>query len=101
MTGPDGTRAWGWIDYIDITPEEGFVAVDAFADADGNKDTSMPSTAWTTYFEDAEDGDTQVVTTLTFPTTDAMQTILDMGFEEGFTDALDNLDTLLMTLPQE
>jgi uncharacterized protein YndB with AHSA1/START domain len=94
MTGPDGTRAWSRIDYLEITPGAAFTAHDRFCDERGAPDTSLPSTHWRVDFEDAGDA-TTLVATLTFPDEGAMQQIIDMGFEAGFTEQLDKLDEYL------
>jgi uncharacterized protein YndB with AHSA1/START domain len=69
----------------------------SFSDADGNKLDSLPKTDWRTEFFD-EWETTRVIVTLAFTSTEDMQQLIDMGFELGFTDALNNLDTLLKTL---
>lgn len=97
MTGPDGVQSWGWIDYETISYEDFFTAKDAFSDADGNKLDTLPRTDWQTEFFD-EWETTRVIVTLAFTSIEHMQQLIDMGFEAGFTDALDNLDTLLQTL---
>lgn len=94
MTGPDWTQAWWWIDYLSIKPEEYFSAKDAFCDSEGNKSTSMPSTLWEAKFSEHEDK-TLLVIELTFEKNEDMKKLIEMWFEEWFTDALDNLDQYL------
>ncbi len=94
MTGPDGTQMWGWVDYLKIIPQESIAAKDCFADAEGNKNPEMPSNNWLTEFEDQGEK-TKITVELSFEAADKMQQIIDMGFELGFSDALNNLDMLL------
>ncbi len=94
MTGPDGTEAWGKLYYLEIQPEEYFIAEDEFSDPEGNKNTSLPTNHWKNEFFSQWDA-TKVVVTLTFSSTENMQTLIDMWFQEGFSDALDNLDLMI------
>ena len=77
MTGPDGTEAWGQIHYIEIMPEDYFTAIDEFSDPEGNKNDSLPTNNWRTEFID-EGETTKVITTLTFTSSENMQTLVDM-----------------------
>ena len=95
MTGPDGTKAWSWIEYLTIATLEAFTARDSFCDENGVKNPDMPSTHWQVAFKPAGKT-TQVITTLTFSDQAAMQKIIEMGFEAGFTEQLDKLDEYLM-----
>ncbi len=94
MQGPDGITAWGWAAYESITPEQHFALQDGFCDEAGNKDSSLPSTHWNIEFK--EEGEaTRVIATLTFASEADMEKIIAMGFEEGFSMGLGNLDELL------
>ena len=94
MTGPDGTESWGLLEYVSITPEEGFDAVDNFTDESGIKNEAMPHTKWQLAFED--NGGTTKMTSVSIFTNEAdMQRIIDMGFEAGFTEQLDKFDEYL------
>ena len=95
MTGPDGTKMWGWVDYETIDPINSFTAQDSFCDEKGNKNPAMPSMNWHIEFHD-EGEKTKVVVVLTFSKEADMEKIIEMGFEAGFSDALDNLDQFLL-----
>jgi uncharacterized protein YndB with AHSA1/START domain len=69
-------------------------ALDAFCDEGGKKSGDMPSMQWNNEFRD-EDGKTKVVVTITFANEADMNKIIEMGFEQGFSMALENLDMLL------
>jgi uncharacterized protein YndB with AHSA1/START domain len=97
MVSPEGQKFWAIIDYGAIEPGVSFVADDSFCDEEGNKNNDIPSTHWKDEFFE-EDGKTQVVHTLTFTDKAAMETIIKMGFEEGFTMGIGNLEELLPSL---
>lgn len=94
MTGPDGTKACGKITYLEINPKDSFSANDAFADEKGNIDETLPKTNWNVIFEGMGDT-TKVTTKMTFGTAEDMQKLVEMGFEEGFTSSLSNLEEYL------
>lgn len=94
MTGPDGTKAYGYINYLKIEPMKGFHAKDYFSNEEGTVDESLPETDWVTTFEEI-DGKTKLTIVNTYESAEAMQKLVEMGFEEGFTSALTNLDKLL------
>lgn len=95
MTGPDGTQAWGWIDYLTIKRLESFEANDYFSDAQGNKSTEAPFSRWLVDFKSPAPGLTLVIVTLNFETVEGLNKMLEMGFEAGFGSALENLEELL------
>lgn len=94
MQGPDGTKSWATVEYKSIEPEKSFSGLDAFADEAGNINMELPRTDWRVEFTDQGDN-TDMTVTMKFADEAAMQKIIDMGFEEGFTIGLDQLDELL------
>jgi len=94
MIGPDGTAMWAKIDFTAITKHKSFEAIDSFCDEKGNKNPDFPSTVWKNVFTVTDSG-TKVEVEMTFSSEAAMQKILEMGFEAGFTMAHDNLDEYL------
>lgn len=93
MTGPDGTQSWGRLNYLTIDPPKSFTAKDAFCDQEGTKNTDFPSTDWAVEFHD-EGEKTRITVVMTFARIEDMEKLIEMGFEEGFADALDNLDRI-------
>ena len=67
---------------------------DAFRDADGNINPSMPQSTWTMNFSDMENN-TLVHGIMQFPDLAQLEQIIAMGFKEGLTMAMENLDVLL------
>ncbi|MEQ9363943.1 MAG: SRPBCC domain-containing protein [Leptospirales bacterium] len=94
MVGPAGERHWGRIDYRVIDPGISFEADDSFCDENGVRDDQLPAMRWHVAFE-LEDGVTKVRITITFANLEAMEKIVEMGFEQGFTASNENLDALL------
>lgn len=94
MVGPDSTRSWACMDYENIVPRKSFSALDAFCDEDGKINEALPHMYWKTEFQNTGRG-TRVVVEITFDREADLEKILEMGFEEGFTAALGNLDELL------
>lgn len=94
MMCPDGTATWCLIDYKTIDPEKSFTSLDAFCDEQGTINTDMPSTNWKVEFTEHKDK-TKVLVTLSFDSSKAMNTLIEMGFKEGFTMGLNQLEELL------
>lgn len=94
MVGPDGTRHWAVVEYRTITPPKRFVATDAFCDEHGNKNAAFGTMLWTVDFMDAGNS-TEVQVQIDFERREDLDKIMEMGFQEGFAAAHDNLDQLL------
>lgn len=94
MVGPEGDRNWCRVDYKTIDPYKSIVSVDMFCDEEGNENTDFPRMNWKKAFRQTGSS-TTVTIELTFAKTADMETILKMGFQEGFTAGLGNLDDYL------
>lgn len=97
MEGPDGSRHYCRADYNNIVEGKSFEGYDGFCDEKGVLNLQMPRTLWKVSFTEAE-GKTQVIAELTYGTQSDLEKIIEMGFEQGFAMAHDNLDELLPTL---
>jgi PhnB protein len=95
MQGPDGVKSWSLVRYKQIIPEEYISAIDSFCDEAGVVNATLPSLLWETTFEDHAET-TRLTTKITFATEQNMQTIIDMGFEAGYTEQLDKLGEFLL-----
>ena len=93
MVGPDGEENWARADYKTIDPGKSFTAEDAFCDENGKVNAEFPRMYWKNEFLATPTG-TKVVVEITFANTAELEKILQMGFQEGFTAALGNLDDL-------
>ena len=94
MAGPEGERHWCKVDYHRIDPENFFQGLDGFCDENGVPSQELPSMMWHVGFDRAG-STTNVVVNIDFPTAEAMNAIIEMGFKEGFSMAHENLDALL------
>lgn len=94
MEGPEGDQSWCRDDYKIIVTHHSITAVDAFCDENGVRTPDLPLMYWYNQFLETDSG-AKVVVELTFDSAEDLQKIVEMGFEEGFTAALGNLDELL------
>ena len=94
MIGPKGEEHWSFSKYLTIKNEEEYTATDGFSDADGNINKEMPQSKWNTHFSSLEKN-SLVVFKITFNDLAQLESTLKMGFKEGFTMGLSNLDAYL------
>jgi len=94
MVGPDGTKQWCRMDYKNINPQQNYSASDAFCDENGKATGEMPIMNWNNEFKTTATG-TRVDVEISFDDEGDLHKILEMGFEQGFSMAHDNLDELL------
>jgi uncharacterized protein YndB with AHSA1/START domain len=95
MEGPEGEETWCREDYKTIVTPKFFTAVDGFCDENGVLTPDFPQMFWTNEFSQTDTG-TRVDIEVRFDSEADLQKIVEMGFEEGFTAALGNLDELLV-----
>lgn len=94
MQGPDGDRHHCFFDYETVRPKTFFSGSDGFCDDRGVVNTTMPRMRWASAFSES-DGRTTVRVRIEFDTTEDLERIVQMGFKEGFTQGLEQLDELL------
>lgn len=98
MTGPEGDRHGGWWEITAVDAPHHLELDDGFADPDGNPNPDMPVT--TMSVDISSDGaTTRMVLTSTYPSTEAMEQLLDMGMAEGIAAAMGQIDELLASAP--
>ncbi|MDN5286400.1 MAG: ATPase [Mucilaginibacter sp.] len=94
MAGPTGDGTWCRVDFNTIIPHKSITTAVMFCDEDGNKNLDFPVMYWKKEFSQA--GDTTTVNIeITFDKIADMEAIIQMGFQEGFTAGLGNLDEYL------
>lgn len=96
MVSPEGQEHWSKVEYITIRPRTDFSAIDGFCDAEGNTISSMPRNHWNNTFHDHGDR-TTVTMVLSFDTVADLESIIQMGFKEGITAGMENLDQYIST----
>src|SRR5688500_11607093 len=94
MQGPEGDRHWSFFDYEKVRPKSFFSGTDGFCDEHGTINKAMPQMKWENRFSE-EDGRTVVRILITANTVEDIEKIIAMGFKEGFTMGLDQLEELL------
>lgn len=94
MVGPEGERHYAQVKYGEIMEHRSFDGVDAFCDENGNVNPDFPEVKWLFGFTGVEEG-TKVTVNIHFPTTEAMNKLIEMGFEEGFKTGLNQLEEII------
>ena len=94
MAGPTGDRHWCRVDYKTIEPKKSISTTNVFCNEEGIVNPDLPSMDWRKEFSQAGNV-TAVRVEISFPTEADMETIIKMGFQEGFTAGLSNLDHYL------
>ena len=93
MVSPDGQQKnWQIQDYTSISPKTNFAFVSVFADKDENP--QLPGSNWDLNFSE-HNGITKVSITIYNDSLERMEKMIEMGFKEGFTMTLSELETLL------
>jgi PhnB protein len=87
---------WCKNDYQNIEFQKKFSGLDAFCDENGKVNPDMPRTLWTNSFTENA-GKTTVRIVAQYQSLADLEKILEMGFKEGFTMALENLDQYIAT----
>lgn len=94
MTGPDGEKYYGGWRVLSVDQPNGFTFEDFFAESDFTPTAGLPVSSSEFRFEPLPAG-TRAVFTTTYDTAEALQQVLDMGMEEGATQATNQIDALL------
>ena len=91
MLSPENVVHWCRADYKKIEPKIQFQGLDAFCDENGKINKDFPRSLWTNTFQQGKET-TTVDVTIKHESLAALEKIIQMGFKEGFTMALGNLD---------
>jgi len=94
MTGPDGEKYFGGWNVTAVEEPHRFTFEDFFADADFAPVADLPVSSAEFRFEPSGSG-TRATFTTVYATAEALQQVLDMGMEEGATQATNQIDALL------
>lgn len=97
MVSPEGLERWAIQEYTSISPKTHFKMLNAFADKDENPE--LPGSEWNYTFSE-QNGKTKVSITIYNESLARMEKMIEMGFKEGFTMTMINLEKLLATLSQ-
>ena len=98
MVSPEGQERWAIQKYTSISPKTNFKMFNAFADKDENPE--LPGSDWDLKFNE-ENGTTIVRVTIYNESLARLEKMIEMGFKEGYTMQMKNLDELLASLSQK
>ncbi len=93
MVGPEGEEHWALADYTSITPKTNFKFLDAFCDSEGNLNEEFPRSDWNVDFSE-KNCSTIVDVAIKHEKLSDLEKIIEMGFKEGFTIAMEGLDQI-------
>lgn len=94
MTGPEGDRVAGIWNVTAVDEPNSFAFEDGFADLEFNVIEGMPMSS-NVYSFAAIDGGTRATYVATYASAEALTQVLEMGMEEGATEAINQIDVLL------
>ena len=98
MVSPEGQERWAIQKFTSISPKTNFKMLNAFADKDENPE--LPGSEWEYNFSE-QNGKTKVSITIYNESLARLEKMIEMGFKEGFTMTMKNLEELLATLSQK
>jgi len=93
MLGPQGEEHWALADFTSISPKTNFKYLDAFSDSEGNLNEDFPRSDWNVNFKE-QNGSTLVAIEIKHKNLSDLEKIIEMGFKEGFTIAMQGLDKI-------
>jgi uncharacterized glyoxalase superfamily protein PhnB/uncharacterized protein YndB with AHSA1/START domain len=91
MISPENEAHWCLADYKKIDVKKSYTGLDAFCDEAGNINTEFPRSQWTNTFQENKNT-TTVNISIKYETFADLEKIISLGFKEGFTMAMGNLD---------
>lgn len=95
MVSPEGVERWSVQKYTSITPKTNFKLFNAFADKDETPE--LPGSDWDLNFSEL-DGTTKVSISIYNESLERLERMIELGFKEGISAQLKNLEELLVTL---
>jgi uncharacterized protein YndB with AHSA1/START domain len=96
MTGPEGDQPKGWWRVLEVDAPNSLEFEDGFADEEGNPNLDMPTMNIRADLRGRPDGGTRMTITTSFSSLSDMETIIEMGMEEGMAAAIGQMDDLLV-----
>ena len=98
MVSPEGQERWAIQKYTSISPKTNFKLFNAFADE--NENPQLPGSDWDLTFSE-QDERTKVSISIYNESLERLEKMVEMGFKEGTTSQLNNLEDLLAKLSRE
>ena len=94
MCGPEGEEHWAVQNFTSISAINNFQFEDAFADNNGTINETLPSMHWNLDFS-GNANTSKVEILIKLKSLEDLEEIIQMGFKEGFTQTLTELENLL------
>lgn len=94
MLSPKNEKHWCKNDYLKINAKKSYTGLDAFCDENGIDSKDMPRTQWENTFSEKKDTTLVSIVAMYQSLTD-LEKVIAMGFKEGFSMTLENLDEYL------
>lgn len=94
MVDPQGAEYWGYTEYLTIKPIDYYTALDAFTNEKGEINNDLPRANFHVAFFDKATN-TRVEILISYKTLQDLETVIQMGMEQGMKATLDKLDILL------
>jgi uncharacterized protein YndB with AHSA1/START domain len=95
MTSPEGAQFHGWWKVLSVDEPHRLELEDGFADTEGNPNYELPTTQSIVTFAELPSGATRVLIETRFPSSEAMDQMIEMGMDEGITAAIGQIDAIL------
>lgn len=97
MVDQDGNHYWGYTEYKNVKPIDSYETLDAFCDENGEINKDLPRAKWEVTFTDKTDN-TIVETIVFYASLNDLETVINMGMQDGMISTLEKLDELLATI---
>jgi uncharacterized protein YndB with AHSA1/START domain len=94
MNSPEGDRHWSMQEFIAIRPNQNLKFKDFFCEDENTPNEAMPSSEWDVKFQDFGQN-SKLNISIHHGSAEDLDRILEMGFLEGFSMCLRNLDEVL------
>lgn len=95
MVSPEGEKHWGRMNYLTIETHKNFHFEDAFCDENGTMNAELPASKGSNVFTKTATG-TKVEFKMAYTTEEQLKQIIEMGFEQGITACLEQLNQLII-----
>ncbi|MCB1178943.1 MAG: SRPBCC domain-containing protein [Leptospiraceae bacterium] len=100
MITPEGEEYWGYTEFYDIHAIDYYNTIDSFCDSNANINAELPKAKWHVEFVEKEEN-TIVEINVQYESLTDLETVLNMGMEEGMKSTLERLDELILKLSKE
>lgn len=98
MVSPENAAHWSLVEFINIQPKSGYSTKNSFCDENGNAiNSGFTAWQWNNSFKAGAEA-TTVHIVINPASLSELEQLIAMGFKEGFTMGLNNLEEYLRTL---